>query len=162
MSNTFTPQVSSKSTITATTARPLLFEPLHSGYGMTLGNSLRRVLLPASPVLLSPALRSKAQPRIHYCPRRQRRCRRHHAEPQGYPFPRLRRRAQNLRIVKKGQGLVTAKDIQTNADVEVVNPDHVIATIDDDKPSFTVMDLLSKSAAATAPSKKALPRRPAT
>ena len=29
--------------------------------------------------------------------------------------------------------IVTAKDIQTNADVEVVNPDHVIATIDDAK-----------------------------
>ncbi len=48
---------------------------------------------------------------------------------------------QNLRIVKKGKGVVTAKDIQTNADVEIVNPDHVIATIDDDKTKF-VMDLV--------------------
>ncbi len=48
---------------------------------------------------------------------------------------------QTLRIVKKGKGAVTAKDIQTNADVEVVNPDHVIATIDDDKASF-VMDIV--------------------
>jgi len=43
-----------------------------------------------------------------------------------------------LRIVKKGKGVVTAKDIQVNADVEVVNPEQVIATIDDDKASFTV------------------------
>jgi DNA-directed RNA polymerase subunit alpha len=48
---------------------------------------------------------------------------------------------QTLRIVKNGSGSVTAKDIQTNADVEVVNPDHVIATIDDDKAKF-VMDLV--------------------
>ena len=48
---------------------------------------------------------------------------------------------QNLRIVKKGKGTVTAKDIQVNADVEIVNPDHVIATIDDDKANF-VMDLV--------------------
>jgi DNA-directed RNA polymerase subunit alpha len=45
---------------------------------------------------------------------------------------------QTLRITKKGKGVVTAKDIETNADVEVVNPEHVIATIDDDKASFTV------------------------
>jgi DNA-directed RNA polymerase subunit alpha len=47
---------------------------------------------------------------------------------------------QTLRIVKKGKGVVTGKDIQGNADVEVVNPDHVIATIDDPKGTFT-MDL---------------------
>jgi DNA-directed RNA polymerase subunit alpha len=48
---------------------------------------------------------------------------------------------QTLRIVKDGKGVVTAKDIQVNADVEVVNPDHVIATIDEDKAKF-VMDLV--------------------
>jgi DNA-directed RNA polymerase subunit alpha len=45
---------------------------------------------------------------------------------------------QSLRIIKKGKGNVTAKDIQLNADVEVVNPDHVIATIDDDKATLTI------------------------
>ncbi|HWB39226.1 MAG TPA: DNA-directed RNA polymerase subunit alpha, partial [Candidatus Saccharimonadales bacterium] len=46
--------------------------------------------------------------------------------------------SQTLRIVKSGKGVVTAKDIQTNADVEVVNPDHVIANIDDAKGKLTV------------------------
>jgi DNA-directed RNA polymerase subunit alpha len=45
---------------------------------------------------------------------------------------------QSLRIVKTGKGPVTGKDIQGNADVEVVNTDQVIATIDDDKTTFTV------------------------
>jgi DNA-directed RNA polymerase subunit alpha len=45
---------------------------------------------------------------------------------------------QTLRIVKQGKGAVTVKDIQTNADVEVVNPDHVIATIDDAKGKLVV------------------------
>jgi DNA-directed RNA polymerase subunit alpha len=45
---------------------------------------------------------------------------------------------QTLRIVKKGAGAVTGKDIQGNADVEVVNTDQHIATIDDDKTTFTV------------------------
>ncbi|HJQ09336.1 MAG TPA: DNA-directed RNA polymerase subunit alpha C-terminal domain-containing protein, partial [Candidatus Saccharimonadales bacterium] len=40
-----------------------------------------------------------------------------------------------------GKGVVTAKDIQINADVEVVNSDYVIATVDDDKAKF-VMDLV--------------------
>src|SRR5258708_37914201 len=40
---------------------------------------------------------------------------------------------QSLRIVKSGKGAVTAKDIQTNADVEIVNPEHHIATIDEAK-----------------------------
>ncbi|HET8670403.1 MAG TPA: DNA-directed RNA polymerase subunit alpha C-terminal domain-containing protein, partial [Candidatus Saccharimonadales bacterium] len=48
---------------------------------------------------------------------------------------------QQIRIVKEGKGVVKAKDIQVNADVEVVNPDHIIATIDDDKAKF-VMDLV--------------------
>jgi len=45
---------------------------------------------------------------------------------------------QTLRLTKKGKGPVKAKDLQLNADVEVVNPDHVIATIDDDKSSFNM------------------------
>jgi DNA-directed RNA polymerase subunit alpha len=45
---------------------------------------------------------------------------------------------QTLRIVKKGKGAVTGKDIQGNADVEVVNTDQHIATVDDDKATFTV------------------------
>jgi DNA-directed RNA polymerase subunit alpha len=49
--------------------------------------------------------------------------------------------AQTLRIVKNGKGSIKAKDIQVNADVEIVNPEHVIATIDDDKAKF-VMDLV--------------------
>jgi len=46
-----------------------------------------------------------------------------------------------LRIVKQGKGAVTAKDIQTNAEVEIVNPSHIIATLDDDKAKF-VMDMV--------------------
>lgn len=43
-----------------------------------------------------------------------------------------------LRLEKKGAGVVTAADIKTSADVEVVNPDQVIATIDDPKKSIVV------------------------
>jgi DNA-directed RNA polymerase subunit alpha len=41
--------------------------------------------------------------------------------------------AQYLMLSKTGKGPVTAGDIKTNADVEVVNPDQIIATLDGDK-----------------------------
>jgi DNA-directed RNA polymerase subunit alpha len=47
---------------------------------------------------------------------------------------------QTLRITKKGKGKVTAKDIELNADVEIVNPEHVIATVDEAKSNF-IMDI---------------------
>jgi DNA-directed RNA polymerase subunit alpha len=46
-----------------------------------------------------------------------------------------------LRLEKKGAGPVTAGDIKLSADVEIANPDQVIATIDDPKKSL-VIDLV--------------------
>jgi DNA-directed RNA polymerase subunit alpha len=116
-------------------------EPLHSGYGMTLGNSLRRVLL--SSIAGAAVTAFKIEGISHEFT----------AVPgvkedvvdimmnlKGIRFRVYGSEAQTLRIVKQGKGVVTAKDIQTNADVEIVNPDHVIATIDDDKAKL-VMDL---------------------
>jgi DNA-directed RNA polymerase subunit alpha len=45
---------------------------------------------------------------------------------------------QTLRLSKKGKGIVKAKDLQLNADVEVVNPNQVILTIEDDKASVNM------------------------
>ena len=49
-----------------------------------------------------------------------------------------------LRLEKTGAGVITAADIQASADMEVVNPDQIIATIDDAKTKF-VMDLVVES-----------------
>jgi DNA-directed RNA polymerase subunit alpha len=51
---------------------------------------------------------------------------------------------QTLRIVKKGAGKVTAADIETNADVEVVSKDQEILTIDDAKKTV-VIDIVVES-----------------
>lgn len=45
---------------------------------------------------------------------------------------------------KTGAGIITAKDIQANAEMEVVNPDQIIATIDDTKTKFA-MDIVVES-----------------
>jgi DNA-directed RNA polymerase subunit alpha len=45
---------------------------------------------------------------------------------------------QTLRLSKKGKGVIKAKDLQLNADVELVNPDQIICTVDDDKSSLNM------------------------
>jgi DNA-directed RNA polymerase subunit alpha len=116
-------------------------EPLHNGYGMTLGNSLRRVLL--SSIAGAAVTSFKIEGVSHEfttVPGVKEDVVDIMLNLKGIRFRVYGSDVQNLRIVKKGKGVVTAKDIQTNADVEVVNPEHVIATVDDDKANFT-MDL---------------------
>lgn len=122
-----------------TTSATFTIEPLHTGYGMTLGNSLRRVLLSSISGAAITSFRVEGvthefttvpgikEDGVDIM-----------LNLKGIRFKVFAEEPQNLRIVKKGKGVVTAKDIQTNADVEVVNPDHVIATIDDAKATFTV------------------------
>src|SRR3954470_14006623 len=98
-----------------------VIEPLHSGYGMTLGNSLRRVLL--SSIAGAAVTAFKIEGVTHEFT----------AVPgvkedvvdvmlnlKGVRFRVYGGEAQTLRIVKSGKGAVTAKDIETNADVEIV------------------------------------------
>jgi DNA-directed RNA polymerase subunit alpha len=123
------------------TSATFAVEPLHSGYGMTLGNSLRRVLL--SSISGAAVVAFKVEGVSH-----------EFTDVKGVKedvvdimmnlkgvrFRVYGSEPQTLRVNKSGKGAVTAKDIETNADVEVVNPDHVIATIDDAKGKF-VADL---------------------
>lgn len=114
-------------------------EPLHTGYGMTLGNSLRRVLLSSIAGAAVTAFRVDGATHEFTTVKGVK-------EDvvdiminlKGIRFRVFGDEVQSLRINKKGKGPVTAKDIQTNSDVEVVNPDHVIATLDDSKATFTV------------------------
>jgi len=119
-----------------------VIEPLHTGYGMTLGNSLRRVLL--SSIAGASVTAFKIEGVSH-----------EFSTVSGVKedvvdimlnLKRLKFRVfsdepQNVRIEFKGKGIVTGKDIKVNADVEVVNPEQAIATIDDSKTNF-VVDLI--------------------
>ncbi len=116
-------------------------EPLHSGYGMTLGNSLRRVLLSSIAGAAVTAFKIEGVTHEFTSVKGVK-------EDvvdimlslKGVRFRVYGDEPQTLTINKSGKGTVTAKDIKTNADVEIVNPDHVIATIDDAKGKF-VADL---------------------
>lgn len=124
------------------TSSTFTIEPLQTGYGMTLGNSLRRVLLSSiSGAAVTAfkvdgvsheftAIKGVKEDMVDVM-----------LNLKNIRFRVFSQEPQTLRIVKRGKGAVTAKDIQTNADVEVVNLGQVIATVDDDKTSF-VMDLV--------------------
>lgn len=127
------------------TSATFVIEPLHSGYGNTLGNSLRRVLLSS--------IRGGAIVAFRI-------------EGASHEFTTVKGVKEDvvdimlnlkgvivnvhsdepveLRLEKKGAGEVKAGDIKASADVEVINPEHVICTIDDPKTSL-VIDLVADS-----------------
>jgi DNA-directed RNA polymerase subunit alpha len=124
------------------TSATFVVEPLHSGYGMTLGNSLRRVLLSS---IAGAAVTSFKIEGVTHEFTTVKGVKEDVVDImlnlKGIRFRVYGDEPQQVRIVKEGKGVVKAKDIQVNADVEVVNPEHVIATIDEDKAKF-VMDLV--------------------
>ncbi len=121
---------------TATSAT-FTVEPLHTGYGMTLGNSLRRVLLSSIAGAAITSFRIEgASHEFTTVPGIKEDIVDVMMQLKSVRFRVFGPEVQTLRIVKQGAGKVTAKDIQLNADVEIVNPEHVIATIDDPKAKF--------------------------
>jgi DNA-directed RNA polymerase subunit alpha len=124
------------------TSATFVIEPLHAGYGNTLGNSLRRVLLSSIEGAAIVAFRIEGATHefttvegvkedvVDIMLNLKNVCLKVHTD-----------QPVELRLEKKGAGVITAADIKTTADVEVINPDQVIATIDDPKKSF-VMDLV--------------------
>ena len=115
--------------------------PLQEGYGVTLGNSLRRVLLSS----LEGAAVTSIQ--IHGVFHEFSTLENVKEDVTQIVLNvkklRLRsfaRHALTLKLVKRGAGPVTAADIGESADVEIVNPDLVLLTLDSDSGSIE-MDL---------------------
>lgn len=119
-----------------------VIEPLHSGYGMTLGNSLRRVLLSSIAGAAITAFKVEgASHEFTTLPGVKEDIVEIILNLKGVRFRVFSDEPQTIRLSKKGAGPVTAKDIQVNADVEVVNKDHVIAHIDSASASIN-MDIV--------------------
>lgn len=105
-------------------------EPFERGYGHTLGNALRRVLLSSmsgyapTEVTIAGVLHEYSaidgvqEDVVNIL-----------LNLKGVVFKLHNRDEVTLSLRKDGEGVVTAKDIQTPHDVEVINPDHVIATL---------------------------------
>ena len=108
--------------------------PLEQGYGITLGNALRRVLLSSLPGAAVTSLRmSDVYHEFTHIPHvredmvqvilqiKQLRMKLHGEEP------------VRLRLEVRGEGTVTASDIQCPPEVELINPDLYLFTVDSDK-----------------------------
>ena len=105
-------------------------EPFERGYGHTLGNALRRVLLSsmvgyaATDVTIAGVLHEYSsidgvqEDVVNIL-----------LNLKGVVFKLHNRDEVTLSLRKDGQGVVTAADIQTPHDVEIINPDHVVATL---------------------------------
>ena len=103
-------------------------EPFERGYGHTLGNALRRVLLSSmvgyapTEVTIAGVLHEYStidgvqEDVVHIM-----------LNLKGVTFRLHNRDEVTLVLRKEGEGPVTAGDIQTPHDVEIINPDHVIA-----------------------------------
>ena len=111
----------------------IIAEPLERGYGLTLGNALRRILL--SSIQGASVTGMQIDGVLH--------------EFSSIPGVRedvtdivlnvkeiaLRMEGEGPKrmvVRKQGPGIVTAGDIQTVGDVEILNPDHVLCTLDED------------------------------
>ena len=108
----------------------VVIEPFERGFGHTLGNALRRVLLSSMPGCA--VVEATIEGVVH-----------EYSNIEGVQedvidmllnlkLVALRMHARSsaeLRLHKKGPGPVTAGDIQTDHDIEVVNPELVIANL---------------------------------
>src|ERR1035437_4532662 len=105
-------------------------EPFERGYGHTLGNALRRVLLSsmvghaATEVTIAGVLHEYSsidgvqEDVVNIL-----------LNLKGVVFKLHNRDEVTLTLRKDGEGVVTAADIQTPHDVEIINPGHLIATL---------------------------------
>jgi DNA-directed RNA polymerase subunit alpha len=130
---------------TSKTSASFVIEPLHAGYGNTLGNSLRRVLLSSIKGGAIVAFRVEgASHEFTTLPGVKEDVVDIMLNLKNVRVKVLTDEPVELRLEKKGAGIVTAADIKTTADVEIINPTQIIATIDDPKKSI-LMDLVVES-----------------
>lgn len=127
------------------TSATFVIEPLHAGYGNTLGNSIRRMLLSSIEGAAAVAFRIEgATHEFTTVPGIKEDVVDIMLNIKNIRFKVHADQPIELRLEKKGAGPILASDIKTTADVEVINPEHVIATIDDPKKTI-VIDLVVES-----------------
>jgi len=123
------PRLVDVETLSPTHAK-ITLEPLERGFGYTLGNALRRILLSSMPG--AAITEAKIEGVLH-----------EYSTIEGVQEDvieillnlktlalRMHTRDEAmLKLSKKGPGVVTAADITLDHDVEIVNPNHLIATL---------------------------------
>lgn len=114
-------------------------EGLHPGYGYTLGNSLRRVILSSLEGSAVTLIKIEgAEHEYSTLPGVKEDVLAILLNLKQVRFRSLTDEAQIVALAYKGQGSVTAKDLQGNGTVEILNPDQHIAEITDAKGSLSM------------------------
>ena len=114
----------------------IVVEPLEKGFGLTIGNCLRRILLSALPgaAITNVKFAEGVKHEFTSIP--------HITEDVTEIILNLKCVAiktsemnrdfkKNVRLYKEGPAIVTAKDIAGDAEIEILNPDQYICSIDD-------------------------------
>ncbi len=116
----------------------LIAEPLESGYGITLGNALRRVLLSS---LEGAAIESVRIDQVHHefstIPGMLEDTTEFLLNVKEIRLKALSNRPGTLSLEAEGPGVITAGDLQVPADFEVVNPGLRLATLDNKSAKLT-------------------------
>ena len=108
-------------------------EPLERGYGTTLGNALRRVLLSSLPGAAVTAVKiDNVLHEFSTAPGVVEDITDIILNLKGLAVKMYCDEPRTIYVDASGAGEVTAKDIICDADVEILNPDHYIATLDTD------------------------------
>lgn len=108
-----------------------IVEPLERGYGTTLGNSLRRVLLSSLPGTAVTSVKIQGvQHEFSTVPGVKEDVPDIILNIKGIIMKLHCEGPKTVYIEVKGEGEVTAADIKPDAEVEVLNPEHHIATLD--------------------------------
>jgi DNA-directed RNA polymerase subunit alpha len=116
-----------------------IISPLESGYGLTLGNALRRVLLSSLPGAAVTSVRvSDVHHEFSAIP--------HVREDMTQLILQIKQlrlklydvESARLRLEHRGEGTVTAADIICPAEVEIINADLYLFTVDNDKAKLEI------------------------
>jgi len=117
----------------------LVAEPLNAGFGTTLGNALRRILLSSLPGAAVTSVRiEEVEHEFSTIPHMKEDTTEFLLNLKELRLRSLSDRPAKLYLEAQGEGPVTASAIQTTADYEIINPDLHLATLDAPEGRLTV------------------------
>lgn len=118
-------------------ALDLVMEPFQSGYGLTVGNALRRILLSSLEGSAVYAVKIKGvKHEFDTLPGIKEDMIEVIINTKNLVVKSFSNEPVILELKKKGKGEVLASDIKANSDVEILNPELKLATITDDDTEF--------------------------
>ena len=114
-------------------------EPVEKGFGVTLGNSLRRVLLSSLPgAAITWVMIEGVQHEFSTIPHVKEDTIDFLLNVKGIRLRHLAQRSGKMRLEVEGEGQVCAGDIKPSADFEIVNPELYLATLDSPKAKLSI------------------------